>query len=103
MFEVITGTSHRTQEGRHPKMPAFFCNPTVGQFRYRNKWWGQDLNLRPQGYEPCELPGCSTPRHTHIVLRLGKRCNADSKVISVKRSLDIHSIVGSSQGRTRSP
>ncbi len=23
---------------------------------------GTDLNRRPQGYEPCELPGCSTPR-----------------------------------------
>ena len=22
----------------------------------------KDLNQRPQGYEPCELPGCSTPR-----------------------------------------
>src|SRR5437763_1221231 len=22
---------------------------------------GQDLNLRPSGYEPDELPGCSTP------------------------------------------
>ena len=26
------------------------------------KWRGQDLNLRPRGYEPRELPGCSTPR-----------------------------------------
>ena len=25
---------------------------------------GQDLNLRPLGYEPNELPDCSTPRHT---------------------------------------
>ena len=24
---------------------------------------GQDLNLRPPGYEPDELPDCSTPRH----------------------------------------
>ena len=27
---------------------------------------GQDLNLRPSGYEPDELPGCSTPRYTVI-------------------------------------
>jgi len=25
-----------------------------------SKLQGQDLNLRPQGYEPCELPDCST-------------------------------------------
>ena len=29
----------------------------------RTKWRGQDSNLRPRGYEPRELPGCSTPRH----------------------------------------
>src|SRR5262249_46350257 len=33
--------------------------PVRGQF----KWRGQDLNLRPRGYEPRELPDCSTPRH----------------------------------------
>ena len=28
---------------------------------------GQDLNLRPSGYEPDELPDCSTPRHYLIL------------------------------------
>ena len=29
---------------------------------------GQDLNLRPSGYEPDELPGCSTPRYLVFVM-----------------------------------
>src|SRR5213076_2396443 len=32
------------------------------QLNYRTKLRGQDLNLRPSGYEPDELPDCSTPR-----------------------------------------
>ena len=28
---------------------------------------GQDLNLRPSGYEPDELPGCSTPRQSILI------------------------------------
>ncbi len=29
---------------------------------------GQDLNLRPSGYEPDELPDCSTPRLKNIIV-----------------------------------
>src|SRR6185369_1332367 len=29
---------------------------------------GWDLNPGPQGYEPCELPGCSTPRSGRRVI-----------------------------------
>ena len=30
---------------------------------------GKDLNFRPPGYEPDELPGCSTPRYISILTR----------------------------------
>ncbi len=29
---------------------------------------GRDLNPRPPGYEPGELPGCSTPRYPNIII-----------------------------------
>ena len=31
-------------------------------------WWrGEGLNFRPSGYEPDELPDCSTPRYIHSI------------------------------------
>src|SRR5262245_27052123 len=41
-----------------------FCRGSRAVAIPRNhpSWRGQDLNLRPRGYEPRELPDCSTPR-----------------------------------------
>ncbi len=30
---------------------------------------GKDLNQRPSGYEPDELPGCSTSRYISVALQ----------------------------------
>ena len=37
-------------------------SPLLYQLSYRAKLREQDLNLRPSGYEPDELPSCSIPR-----------------------------------------
>lgn len=51
----ISATGGTNKEKKQP----FDCDQRAAF----DKWRGQDLNLRPRGYEPRELPGCSTPRH----------------------------------------
>ena len=45
----------------HTKIAAEISGRT-GEFFATKSWLrGRDLNPRPSGYEPDELPGCSTP------------------------------------------
>ena len=43
------------------KLPLRIAAATAGSFATRIWLRGRDLNPRPSGYEPDELPGCSTP------------------------------------------
>ncbi len=56
----------RIRREKSKKCPAFSGrgeDPSIPKSLLENVWLrGQDLNLRPSGYEPDELPGCSTPR-----------------------------------------
>ena len=53
-----TLTRLRTPPHAQKKPQALWASGALGWLR------GQDLNLRPSGYEPDELPGCSTPRQS---------------------------------------
>ena len=44
--------------------------------RFYSSLRGEDLNLRPSGYEPDELPGCSTARQGGVKYSRRMNCQA---------------------------
>ena len=60
-----TPDSRQTTDGSHesPKQNANLSVGVLHRFAPHIFWLrGLDLNQRPLGYEPNELPDCSTPR-----------------------------------------
>ena len=50
--------------GRNRTNDTRIFSPLLYRLSYGTIWLrGKDLNQRPPGYEPDELPGCSTPRY----------------------------------------
>ena len=57
-----SGKRHFSQK-KKPTQVGFF----LAMYGHLDWLRGQDLNLRPLGYEPNELPGCSTARYVYIL------------------------------------
>ena len=67
------GSSARASAGPNAKTPR---RVIPSGLLYRELSWlrGLDLNQRPSGYEPDELPGCSTPRRLCVCIVNGFLC-----------------------------
>src|SRR5262245_36100941 len=59
------GQPNCTDTTRENEKSGLFGRPLYFIAAVQVGWWrGRDLNSRPLGYEPNELPGCSTPRRS---------------------------------------
>ena len=70
--ELGGGEGVRTPDLRLAK-PAL-CQLSYAPKAFQEGWLrGRDLNPRPLGYEPNELPDCSTPRQSQVIPNLRSR------------------------------
>ena len=64
-------SSRMPSSGIEPETRGFSVLCSTNWANWANKLRGQDLNLWPSGYEPDELPDCSTPRYINIKMGRG--------------------------------
>jgi hypothetical protein len=63
-----TGRPWQAASQRHRQYLAENEKPAFWRGFFSKRWLrGRDLNPRPLGYEPNELPDCSTPRQKHLL------------------------------------
>ena len=67
-FEDSAQNRNRTSDTR-------IFSPLLYRLSYLGRLRGQDLNLRPSGYEPDELPDCSIPRYPIFVLDFSSKAD----------------------------
>src|SRR4029077_16509403 len=69
-------------------VPSFWFAAWRQTSRPTEEIWlrGLDLNQRPSGYEPDELPGCSTPRLYYGEMALRIKPNVDLRIPQGKKS-----------------
>ena len=63
LFNYIPFNYKENAQSRNRTSDTRIFSPLLYRLSYLGRLRGQDLNLRPSGYEPDELPDCSTPRY----------------------------------------
>ena len=76
-------TKPATTMGQSCKRPP----PRRGRDLHIRWWRGSDLNQRPSGYEPDELPDCSTPRRE--LEGTGTRPETPTELMDLSPTLDV--------------
>ena len=89
LFNYIPFNYKENAQSRNRTSDTRIFSPLLYQLSYLGlytiylcKLREQDLNLRPSGYEPDELPDCSTPRYSFLKSKADDRTRTDNLLIT---------------------